>query len=343
MKVLFVGMYPLEYIAGDVMEAHIVSALKALGATVKFTSVFGSNKYGNSVRQFLELAMTDFGFLDSTPVERALLATVKDFDPDVVLMLLGNYIPPSTVQKIRKISQAPITCWCQDHMGTMGRQYVIGCHYDYVFAKDQVMVDRFRQYTSLKEVHYLAEACNPHVHMPIVPTDEDMNRYGCDVTTAGSVYYFRAEILGALTEFDMKIWGPVPRYYMGPLKNFCTKKPVFMRDKAACFNAAKIVLNSLFPMEMGGLNARAFEIAGCGGFQLMSESDALVRHFEPGKEIETFANLGELQDKVRYYLAHDSERRSIAVAGRERAHAEHTYTHRLKEMFDIMGMRLPAP
>jgi spore maturation protein CgeB len=89
-------------------------------------------------------------------------------------------------------------------------------------------------------------------------------------------------------------------------------------------------------MEFGGLNARAFEVAGCGGFQLITHSDAVARHFEPGKEIETFRNLDELRDKVRYYLDHPDERRAIAEAGRRRAHSEHTYTNRLKQMLDVV-------
>lgn len=342
MKILFIGMVSHESLGGDSMEAHVVSALESFGVNVGYFPMYGASRLGNRVRKFLELTMTDLHWLGSTPVERSLLKKAKEFQPDLIMVLLGNYTPPSTIQKLRRITQAPVICWCQDSMGTIGRQYIIGSHFDYLFAKDQVMVDKFRKYTSLTEVHYLPEACNPHVHKPVDPTVDDMRRFGCEITTAGTLYYFRAETLGSLSSYDMKVWGTVPAYYEGPLYKYCMRKPVVMRDKAACFNAAKIVLNPLSPWEMGGLNTRAFEVAGCGGFQLISESDVLARHFEPGKEVETFGNLDELQEKVRYYLAHDTERRAIADAGRQRAHAEHTYRHRLKEMFDIMGMKLPA-
>jgi len=335
-------MWPLETIGGDNMEAHIVAAMEELGVVVHTFPMYGTSRTANRVRKYLELAMTDMHWISSTPVERSLIKTAKAFCPDLVMVLLGNYTPPSTIQKVRNAAQAPVVCWCQDHMGSMGRQYIIGSHFDYLFAKDQVMVDRFRRYTTMREVHYLAEACNPLVHTPASLNEDDMRRFNCEVTTAGSLYYFRAEILAALSTFDLKIWGAVPKYHVDTLRQFCTGEPVFMRDKAACFNAAKIVINTLFPLEMKGLNARAFEIAGCGGFQLISESDVLAQHFIPGKEIETYGNIDELQHKVRYYLAHDSERRAISDAGRRRAHAEHTYIHRLKEMFDIIGLKLPA-
>jgi spore maturation protein CgeB len=221
-------------------------------------------------------------------------------------------------------------------MGTMGRQYLIGSNFDYIFAKDQQLVNLLRRYTGLKQVHYLPEACNPSVHQPRSLTEQEQETFGCEVTTAATLYYFRSKILEAISDFDLKIWGGLPRYYDGPLRERHMGRGVYTREKAACFNAAKIVINTLHPMEVGGLNARAFEIAGCGGFQLITEADAVVRHFEPGREIETFHDLKELREKVRYYLDHEEDRCAIAQAGLRRAHTEHTYTNRLKEILDTV-------
>jgi spore maturation protein CgeB len=337
MKIFFIGAEPLSGMAGDTMEAHVVAGLEALQAQVRFFP-FLTHGLGRRLNRLFDLAMTDYRWLEYTPVERALLRQIADFQPDLVLMLLGNYTSPATVRKIRARTAAPIACWCQDHMGTLDRQYLIGAGFDYIFAKDQAMVDLFHRYTSLQELHYLPEACNPVVHRTVTPTAGDKERFGCDVTTAATLYYYRAAILEALSGLDLRVWGSVPRFYDGPLRSVASGRSVHMRDKAACFNAAKIVINTLHPMEMGGINARAFEVAGCGGFQLMTHCEAVARHFEPGKEIETFRDLAELREKVRYYLAHEDERRAIAAAGQRRAHAEHTYRQRLQQMLNIMRL-----
>lgn len=337
MKLFFIGTIPVDKgdASADTMEAHIVQALKELSIDCEYFP-FLTRPCGSRLNRFFERMRTDLQWLDSTPAERRLVKAARAFQPDLILVLLGNYTAPETIHRVREATGAPAVCWCQDHLGSMGRQYIIGSKYDFVFAKDQTMVDLFQRYTSLKQVHYLPEACNPAVHRRVTPTDEELARFACDVTTAANVYFFRAEILESLSDLNLRIWGNVPKFNKGPVRSFCTGRPVFMRDKAACFNSAKIVINSLHPMESGGLNARAFEVAGCGGFQLITHSDAVARHFEPGKEIETFRDLHELRSKVRYYLAHDEERCAIAEAGRLRAHREHTYTNRLRQILNIV-------
>lgn len=337
MKLFFIGTAPLSGTgaATDMMEAHIVQALNELSVEWEYFP-FQTRPLGRRLNRLFEYLQTDFRWLSTTPAEQLLLNAAKIFRPDLVLVLLGNYTYPETIRKLREVTGAPIVCWCQDHMGTMGRQYLIGSKFDYIFAKDQFMVDLFRRYMQSTEVHYLPEACNPKAHRQVTPANDDMARFGCEVTTAATLYYYRSEILESLSDFDLKIWGPIPRFYNGPMRRFAAGESVFVRDKAACFNAAKIVVNTLFPMEFGGLNARAFEVAGCGGFQLITHSDAVARHFEPGKEIETFRDLPELREKVRYYLSHDKERRAIAEAGMQRAHREHTYAHRLRYLLDIV-------
>lgn len=336
-KVFFIGAESLSAMNGDSMEAHVTAGLEALGANVRFFP-FLARGPGRRLNRLFELAVTDYRWLAVTPVERLMLKDLSRFRPDLVLVLLGNYLSPGTLRKIRSLTDVPVACWCQDHMGTMGRQYIIGAGYDYIFAKDQVLVDLLRRYSGAKDVHYLAEACNPSVHHSVAPTAEDVARFGCDVATAATLYYYRAEILQSLSDFDLRVWGPVPRFYDGPLRRIASGRSIYTRDKAACFNAARIVINTLSPLEMGGLNARAFEVAGCGGFQLVTHCEAVARHFEPGREIETFRDLAELRQKVRYYLEHDAERRAIAAAGQKRAHTEHTYRQRLQQMLNIMKL-----
>ena len=78
---------------------------------------------------------------------------------------------------------------------------------------------------------------------------------------------------------------------------------------------------------------RTFEIPACGAFMLAERTDEHLRLFEEGKEAAYFGSEGELLDKVRYYLDHEGERKTIAAAGRKRC-LDSGYSHhdRLKYM-----------
>lgn len=75
---------------------------------------------------------------------------------------------------------------------------------------------------------------------------------------------------------------------------------------------------------------RTFEIPGCGAFQLVDKVDP--SWFKIGKEVVVFRDLGDLKKKIRYYLRNERERQAIAQAGYKRAHREHTYEKRFKQL-----------
>jgi spore maturation protein CgeB len=78
---------------------------------------------------------------------------------------------------------------------------------------------------------------------------------------------------------------------------------------------------------------RDFEVPACGGFYLVEHAAEYADFFIPGQEVESWRTVGELIEKIRYYLDHESERAAIAAAGRRRALREHLWTHRFSELF----------
>jgi len=87
------------------------------------------------------------------------------------------------------------------------------------------------------------------------------------------------------------------------------------------------------------IKGRTFEVPPCG-LLMTGVAENLNDYYIPGEQIVTFDDTDDLIDKVRYYLAREDERASIAEAGRQRTLAEHTYEHRLDEMF--RQMQLPV-
>jgi len=268
---------------------------------------------------------------------RALLRAAAEFDPDLIL-LTETSLPPHIIRNLRRANRAKVAFWYPDALVNLGRQYPLGCELDAWFFKDPYMVRMFRDKLGIN-AHYLPEACNPLWHRPVELTAEDIEKYGCDLTTASNMYYYRARMLEVFKDYDLKIWGKgYPPWLESPLRDKYTDVYVAKEAKAKAFGAAKIVLNTIHYGEIEGVNCRLFEVAGCGAFQIADRKPAMAELFEPEYEVVTFQTRRELKEKVDYYLSRPEERLRIAGRARARAHREHTYELRLQRMFEIVGL-----
>jgi len=326
--------------APDSMESHIADALQALGVDGVYASTRPRwERMGFVVNAALHKLTQTLWREPERLGERGLVARATQFAPDLVLVLQGNHLSPKTVSLLRRRLRAPIVCWCQDHVGTLGRQYMLGAEYDAVFLKDRYMLEVFANMIRGTAFHYLPEACNPRVHRPLDLTLEDRQRYGCEVMIFGSLYYYRQAILRQLGEFDLKHWGNSPSWLVDRIPSLRAGPSVLLDDKVRAVRAAKIALNPLHYAEVDGLNCRAFELAGCGAFQLISHKPVLRDHFTPGIELDVFHSTPDLIDKIRHYLENPEKALAMARLAQVRAHAEHTYDARLAQIFRVA---LPA-
>ena len=165
-----------------------------------------------------------------------------------------------------------------------------------------------------------------------------------DVSFVGARYANREQLLGVVHEVaDLGIWGGDwkrrpwrARFYQwrGPLDRSLLR-PAGPKEADLIYRSCKINLN--IHGHWDGLNMRVFEIPGAGGFQLCDERDGLAESFVPGKEIATFDCGPDLEEKVRYYLAHDTKRGRIRAAGAERSRNEHTLVHRMRRLLLAAG------
>jgi spore maturation protein CgeB len=332
MRVLVIGLNAEE----DSFEWHVGDSLRHMRCTVElFFNRDGISQWGGLTRKVTEKISRTLLREPERTNERRLLRAAAELQPDVILVLLGSHLSPKTVAALRKISRAPIVCWCQDQLSTMGRQYMLGAGYDAVFVKDRYMQDLFARMIRSTAFHYLPEACNPRVHRPLELSVADDAAYRCELMIAGTLYYYRQEILQALSGIDIKVWGARPDWLVDRLPGRFMGRAVRCDDKVRATRAAMICLNTLHYAEVNGLNCRAFEIAGCGGFQLISNVPVLPEHFEPGIELVAYHSTDELCDQVRYYLDRPQLAREIAERGRVRAHRDHTYEQRLAQILRI--------
>ncbi|MBI3637709.1 MAG: glycosyltransferase, partial [Candidatus Rokubacteria bacterium] len=93
------------------------------------------------------------------------------------------------------------------------------------------------------------------------------------------------------------------------------------------------------------VNMRVFEAMGAGCLVIMRRpqdpDDPSTRFFRDGEDVVYCDDDDQALDQIRYYLAHEDERRRIAAAGHRRVHAEHNYEDAVRRLFTDVLPALP--
>jgi spore maturation protein CgeB len=349
MKILLVGehyfdtpIYSLNKLLGSLgHDVRIFDPARNSGLPAWFIRGRHARRVSALWSTFLHASMGD----PDAVANRRLMEAVAGWQPDLVFIISLQLVLPETIDAIKSSSDAKVVGWFMDAVTSFGRGYFLPANYDALFFVDPYIVELFHTKLENERVYLLPICCDPELHKPVELTPAEQQDYGCDLTVAANLYYYRAQVLAPFVDYDMKIWGAKPRWLSHPINRKFTGRVVLGEEKSKAMRAAKIVLNNNHYANISGVNKRTFEMAGIGAFQI-TDAPGVTDVFEKDVEIVTFDTRRDLKEKVDYYLAHPSERMEIAERAQRRAHAEHTFARRWQEILKILarnGHALPAP
>lgn len=267
---------------------------------------------------------------------RPLNAVISDHQIDLTIVL-HDYLFPEEVKKIKNETKAPIVLWFPDPISNFKKSMFLLSDYDYYFFVDMYIVDTLNKDFKLN-TRFLPQACFPKYHKPTDLTLSEKKVYGCDIGNVGNMNVNRIALYRMLREYNIKMWGGAPPYWVNDqqIKPMMQAKFVRHEEKAKAFRGAKIILNNLMASVINGVNKRVFEATACGAFVLMKYFPVLEELYDIDQEIAVYHNFDDMVKKIDYYLKHDDERKAIADAGMKRAHRDHSYEIRLKEMLSVI-------
>lgn len=266
----------------------------------------------------------------------------KLFDKCKIDLTISTYdfLYPDEVDFIKARTKAPIVMWFPDGIGTASKAFFMIADFDFIFFQDPYAVITLKNQYNKTNVLYLPECCNPKFHKKLNLSLIEIEKYKCDISTYGNPHNYRAYFFSQLVDlnYSIKIWGHQPPVWQNnhQLSSLFKGEYLINEEKAKSVIAAKINLNTLVPAGVYSLNARAFEIAGIGGFQLIQYRAALSNIFEDGSELVSFKNFEDLLEKIKYFINNDELRNKIADAGQKRAYSEHTYLHRINLILETV-------
>jgi spore maturation protein CgeB len=308
------------------MNRYIYQTLVDMGVEVRLFNFGVSGIFPKMLKKISEKSFF-------TMMNTQLKNLVDNFKPDVFLTIFGFDHDKAVIDYMK--DQGIVTCcWWLNDPFQIKRSLAQASNYDYYVTNARGTLKDY-QANGISNALFLPLGACPLVHRKL---PDEGKPY--DICFAGDWGPMREKMLLSLAgDFRVSIWGPWKKKLTkdSPLNRCLVKDGFFTPEEMArIFNRSKIVLNihSWFGSWNCGVNPRLFEANGCGAFQLSDYKKEIPELYEPDQEIVLYHNLDELKQKATFYLAADKRRSEIAEQGFKRTAREHTYAHRLAEMFN---------
>jgi spore maturation protein CgeB len=326
------GSYPIA--------CYLKEAFEDLGHTVSFVDLAAFYP------GYQELQAWDAGSDLLHPLERLLSQLIERraeaFSPDAIVVLAQAPIGEESLKRIRG-EGTPVAYWFVEDFRRMPYWKRLAPSTDAFFVIQREARDAI-QASGAPFVRYLPLAAQPSVHRPCRLSREEVERYGSAVSFVGAGYKNRRNFLARLGAPELKIWGNEwdgsPSVLLDLIQE--NGRRVSTEETVRIFNASPINLNvhsstchDTIDPHGDFVNPRTFEIASCGGFQLVDRR-LLLPEILSEKEIVVFEGLKDGKEKIRHFLDQEQERREFAEKGRRRVLMEHTYSLRMKELLGTL-------
>lgn len=255
-------------------------------------------------------------------LQRRLRFALRRRKPDLVLSYKAAELGPEVIEALKPVSGARWVNWFPDSPHQLAISLVNGAAYDRCFLFDTFMVDRHKALG--RPAEFLALGYDPAVFRPLIGAGDP-----APIVFVGSPEVHRDRALGAVADLGLALYGPDR-----------PNGPLFGDDLVRAYGRALVALNvhQFFAEDPSlarygtGANQRVFELAGTGRVQLCDAKADIARSFVPDREIVLFRSTDELRERAIELLANPAIRDRIGQAALERALAEHTWAHRLREL-----------
>ncbi|CTQ54738.1 3-demethylubiquinone-9 3-methyltransferase [Roseibium album] len=219
--------------------------------------------------------------------------------------------------------------------------------FEHIFTTDSGSIERYNEITGKKNAHLLQFAAQSGLHNPI-RIKKEVKKLAFTGSWRGVKYPVRAEWIDALLTpaMEMEVLDIYDRY-AGEKTNadliFPEKFEPVLRGALPYQDLVSDVYKSYYGFinvnsvenSETMLSRRVFEMIACGAPVISSPSEAIEKTF--GDIVLMPSNKKEAQDYMLRLLNESVWRDSLATRGVRLVHSEHTYTHRLEQIAEVIG------
>ncbi len=287
--------------------------------------------------------MGEMKALGKAEMNRKLLQRVCDWQPRVtVFSLYTDQLDPAIVNSLRAYTKT--FCFFHDDTWRVDYSRYWAQQFDYFSTSDLHGEEKYRE-IGLPNAVYFPFGCNEKIFRKL----DVLKKY--DVSFVGAWHPYREWMINRIRKSGVNVEVVGYRWPNGEINQ---------EGMVRLFNESRINLNlsnsaswdirylALSPRALINrlrskksteqLKARIFEVSGCGAFQLSYFVEGLAHCYDIDQEIGVYADADDLVEKVKFYLAHEKLRESMATAAYNRTLQNHTFAQRFSALFQRMGL-----
>jgi tetratricopeptide (TPR) repeat protein len=254
----------------------------------------------------------------------------QNINADMVIVIRGDGIPPGLIDSL----SCPTVLWYGEYLhgndeASLARQCELrhnAAVFDYaiLFGEEEPEPMQVLRNLGCNRV----ECVYPHRFDPTIYRKLDLPKL-YDVSFVGTLTPRRKQILETLTKrFNVEfrnIWN--------------------VEEQVHFYNQSKIVLHiNAYPfILMASPNIRTFDVVGSGTF-MITEDQVFHQQLKDREHLVywRFNDVGDLTDKIEYYLAHEEERKQIAAAGYRYVCENFSTEKSIHDLLNEIDCSLPA-
>ncbi len=334
------GSYPIAH--------GVVRALAGMGHRV---SLFDAGDFAGSLKAIgsqtrIDMHRAQLRGLFQNFMAEMILARVFQEKPDLIIGLAQSPLSTELLEKLRGMN-IPVAYWfVEDFRIATYWERIAPLVTSFAVIQKEEWIPRLEG-RGLSNVLYLPTAADQTIFRPEPATGEDPVRFSAPLAFMGAGYYNRQHFLRHLSDLGLGIWGadwevsdPLGPYLRSPGKRILPEEAAqIYRNSGVNLNIHSSVYHRGVNPDGDFVNPRTFEIAACGGFQLVDRRSLLPELLVPEEEVAVFDDEESCRKMVQHYQSHAREREAIARAGLARTMQEHTIARRMETWLDHLYAR----
>lgn len=274
-----------------------------------------------------------------------LLVTVLDNKPEILMVVGACRTLAGTLAQIKTSlpSCQLVFVWPDSLLNCYSLTLSTIPVYDLIATYSSASIDAFKR-LGARRAQWVPFGFDPELHPPGLGPPTDRRFIGdYDVCFVGNYGPEREMAILALLNGDLRVgvWGAPSSWAMAKDKAAASRYfkdgPLFDKDLAAAVRAAPLSLNRIRRVNFPAANMRFFEILGSGGVPLSSSCPEMESLFPHNEACIYFTDEGDVVAAARNALKDRDRLAAIGRAGQEQVLANHTYTHRARQIIETLS------